>query len=77
PVLLVHGDDDRNVAFSQTVGLVQALRANDVEYELIVYPDDVHSFLIFDRWVETFQASDDFLRRKLWNRSVATDGSGG
>jgi dipeptidyl-peptidase 4 len=30
PVLLVHGDDDRNVAFSQTVGLVQMLRAHDV-----------------------------------------------
>jgi len=25
PVLLIHGDDDRNVAFSQTVGLVQLL----------------------------------------------------
>ena len=27
PVLLVHGDDDRNVAFQQTTGLVQLLRA--------------------------------------------------
>ena len=27
PVLLVHGDDDRNVNFAQTVGLVQLLRA--------------------------------------------------
>jgi dipeptidyl aminopeptidase/acylaminoacyl peptidase len=27
PVLLVHGDDDRNVQFSQTTGLVQLLRA--------------------------------------------------
>ena len=27
PVLLVHGDDDRNVAFPQTTGLVQLLRA--------------------------------------------------
>ena len=76
PVLLVHGDDDRNVAFSQTVGLVQALRAHDVEHELIVYPDDVHSFLIFRRWVETFEASDDFLTRRLENRAVATDGGG-
>lgn len=76
PVLLIHGDDDRNVEFSQTVGLVQALRAHDVEHELIVYPDDVHSFLLFHRWVEAFEASDDFLRRKLWNRDVATDGGG-
>ena len=30
PVLLVHGDDDRNVQFSQTTGLVQLLRAHNV-----------------------------------------------
>ena len=74
PVLLIHGDDDRNVAFSQTVGLVQALRAHDVEYELMVFPDDVHDSLLFYRWIEAFEASDDFLDRKLRNRSVTTDG---
>ncbi len=77
PVLLIHGDDDRNVAFSQTVGLVQLLRAHDVEYELMVFPDDVHSSLLFRRWVESFEASDDFLARKLRGREVATDGTGG
>ena len=30
PVLLIHGDDDRNVPFSQTVDLVQRLRAQHV-----------------------------------------------
>ena len=65
PVLLIHGDDDRNVAFSQTVGLVQLLRAHDVEHELIVFPDDVHSFLVFDRWIQSFEASDEFFERRL------------
>ncbi len=65
PVLLIHGDDDRNVDFSQTVGLVQLLRAHEVPYELIVYPDDVHSFLLFYRWIESFNATDDFFERKL------------
>ncbi len=68
PVLLVHGDDDRNVAFSQTVGLVQALRANDVYFELIVFPDEVHDFLVFDKWLLTFDAMEDFLRRFLAER---------
>ena len=76
PVLLIHGDDDRNVPFSQTVGLVQLLRAYDVEYELIVFPDDVHASLLFRRWIETFEASDDFLERKLMNRRATTDGVG-
>jgi dipeptidyl aminopeptidase/acylaminoacyl peptidase len=65
PVLLIHGDDDRNVSFSQTVGLVQALRARNIPYELIVYPDDVHDSLLFSRWLTSFHATDDFLRRHL------------
>jgi len=65
PVLLIHGDDDRNVDFSQTVGLVQLLRAHDVPYELIVYPDDVHDSLLFWRWIRAFNATDDFFDRRL------------
>jgi dipeptidyl aminopeptidase/acylaminoacyl peptidase len=65
PVLLVHGDDDRNVAFSQTVGLVQALRANEVPYELIVFPDEVHDFLVFEKWLRTWDATENFFRRFL------------
>jgi dipeptidyl-peptidase-4 len=63
PVLLVHGDDDRNVAFSQTTGLVQLLRAHDVYYELIVNPDDTHETLLHKRWLSTFGRMEDFLRR--------------
>ena len=65
PVLLIQGDDDRNVQFSQTVGLVQLLRARNVHYELMVFPDEVHDFLIFQRWVKTFNAADDFFNRFL------------
>ncbi len=65
PVLLIHGDDDRNVAFSQTTGLVQLLRAHGVYHELIVYPDDVHVFLLHHRWLKAFHAMDDFFRRFL------------
>ncbi|HUH13656.1 MAG TPA: prolyl oligopeptidase family serine peptidase [Longimicrobiales bacterium] len=65
PVLLVHGDDDRNVSFSQTVGLVQLLREHDVPFELIVFPDEVHSFLVHGRWLRTFEAADDFFDRVM------------
>jgi len=73
PVLLVHGDDDRNVAFSQTTGLVQLLRAHDVYYELIVFPDDVHDSLLYSRWIYTFERTDGFLRKFLGGgRSLTT-----
>jgi dipeptidyl aminopeptidase/acylaminoacyl peptidase len=64
-VLLIHGDDDRNVAFQQTTGLVQLLRARDVEYELIVFPDDVHDSLVHSRWVYTFDRMDQFLKKHM------------
>ncbi len=77
PVLLIHGDDDRNVAFSQTVGLVQLLRAHDVPYELIVYPDEVHDFLLHSRWIHAFRATEDFFERKLLGGpGVAAETSG-
>jgi dipeptidyl aminopeptidase/acylaminoacyl peptidase len=65
PVFLIHGDDDRNVDFAQTVGLVQLLRAHEVPFELMVLPDDVHDSLLFSRWIDIFEASNDFLERTL------------
>lgn len=65
PILLIHGDDDRNVAFSQTTGLVQLLRARNIYHELLVFPDEVHVFLIFNNWLKTFKATEDFFARFL------------
>ena len=66
PVLLVHGDDDRNVAFQQTTGLVQLLRARNVEYELIVFPDDTHESMLHSRWMYTLDRMEKFLDEASW-----------
>jgi dipeptidyl aminopeptidase/acylaminoacyl peptidase len=71
PVLIWHGDDDRNVQFSQTTGLVQLLRARDVHYELIVYPDDTHETMLYSRWLDTWPRVEDFFRRFLRERKVS------
>jgi dipeptidyl aminopeptidase/acylaminoacyl peptidase len=65
PVLLVHGDDDRNVAFQQTTGLVQLLRQRDVYYELIVFPDDTHESMLHSRWMYTLGRMETFLNKFL------------
>jgi dipeptidyl aminopeptidase/acylaminoacyl peptidase len=65
PVLMVHGDDDRNVNFQQTVDLVEKLRAKNVAVELLVLPDEVHGFLRYDSWSRIFTAAKDFFDRKL------------
>ena len=77
PVFLVHGDDDRNVDFAQTVGLVQLLRARGIYYELEVIPDDLHESMLHRNWIGTFGHMGDFLHRFVWNKesAAATDGA--
>ena len=64
-MLLIHGDDDRNVAFSQSVQLAAALRQQGVEFEQLVFPDEVHGFLTHSRWLEVYRAAADFFDRRL------------
>ena len=71
PVFLVHGDDDRNVDFAQTVGLVQLLRARNVYHELIVVPDDLHESMLHRNWIDTFDRMGVFLRRFVWEKQKA------
>jgi len=66
PVLFIHGDDDRNVPFSETVDIVESLRKKgDVEFEQLVFPDEVHGFLLHKNWVRAYEATVDFFNRKL------------
>jgi dipeptidyl aminopeptidase/acylaminoacyl peptidase len=69
PVLLIHGDDDRNVAFSQTVTLVEALRKRKVDVEQLIFPDEIHDFLTWKHWLEAYRAAADFFDRRLVGRS--------
>jgi dipeptidyl aminopeptidase/acylaminoacyl peptidase len=72
--MLVHGDDDRNVAFQQTTGLVQLLRARNVYYELLVFPDDLHESLLHSRWLYTLDRMEKFLHKFLMETPVAGGG---
>ena len=69
PVFLIQGDDDRNVNFAQTVGLVDLLRAHNVPYDLMVLPDDTHETLLYRRWLPIFAHMEEFLRRNLAKES--------
>jgi dipeptidyl aminopeptidase/acylaminoacyl peptidase len=66
PVLFIHGDDDRNVSFSQTVDLVQKLRAkSNVHVELLVRPDEPHEFKLYRNRMDAYNATFEFLDRFL------------
>jgi dipeptidyl aminopeptidase/acylaminoacyl peptidase len=65
PVLFIHGDDDRSVMFSQTVDLVARLRGHGVVIEQLVFPDEVHGFLLQADWLKAYEATSNFFDRQL------------
>ena len=65
PVLLIQGDDDRDVHFNQTVVLNDALRKQGVDVEELVFPDEIHDFLLWRTWLTAYQATIDYFKRKL------------
>jgi dipeptidyl aminopeptidase/acylaminoacyl peptidase len=65
PVLLIQGDDDRNVLFHQTVDLARRLDAQGAPYEEMVIPNEIHGFLRYDAWLKADTATAAFLKAKL------------
>lgn len=65
PVLLIHGDDDRNVPFAQTVKLVEALRKQKVEFEQLIFPGEIHGFLMHRSWLKAYTATEKYLSQHL------------
>jgi dipeptidyl aminopeptidase/acylaminoacyl peptidase len=65
PVLLIQGDDDRNVPFAQTIDLARRLDAHHVYYEEMVIPNEIHGFLRHISWDEADKAGAAFLAKEL------------
>jgi dipeptidyl aminopeptidase/acylaminoacyl peptidase len=65
PVLLIQGDDDRNVPFDQTVDLARRLQMHRIPFEELVIPNEIHGFLRHASWLRVDAATADFLSRSL------------
>jgi dipeptidyl aminopeptidase/acylaminoacyl peptidase len=65
PVLLIHGDDDRNVPFDQTVELAHGLAKQNIPFEELILPNEIHGFLRCANWRKADEATAEFLSRKL------------
>ncbi|MBV8237384.1 MAG: S9 family peptidase, partial [Sphingomonas sp.] len=65
PVLLIHGDDDRNVRFNQTIDLARRLDAAGVRYEELVLPNEIHGFLRYSDWLKADTATVRFFEAEL------------
>jgi dipeptidyl aminopeptidase/acylaminoacyl peptidase len=71
PVLLIQGDDDRNVEFQQTVDLARRLAARHLPFEELVLPNEIHGFLRHVSWLTVDSATVEFLARKLGVHTAA------
>jgi len=63
PVLLIQGDDDRNVPFANTVRLAAALRTAGVPFEEHIFPDEIHAFLLHRSWIKAYELTAEFFNR--------------
>ncbi|HLK57901.1 MAG TPA: alpha/beta fold hydrolase [Chthonomonadaceae bacterium] len=65
PVLLIHGDDDRNVRFQQSIDLAIRLQEAGVEVEELVFPDDTHALRCYRNALRANQALIRFFGRRF------------
>jgi dipeptidyl aminopeptidase/acylaminoacyl peptidase len=68
PVLLIHGDDDRNVDFSQSLVLARELTARSIPYRELVFPNERHSFFRHQSWLDSLRATEEFLDLTLMRK---------
>ena len=68
PVLLIHGDDDRNVPFSQSLLLARELAARGIPYREIVFPNERHSFIRHASWLTSLRATEAFFDQTLMRK---------
>jgi dipeptidyl aminopeptidase/acylaminoacyl peptidase len=65
PVLFIHGDDDRNVPFNETIMMMDKLREKGVHTESLIFPDEVHDILLHSNWLKMYHATYDFISRQF------------
>ncbi|HXG99879.1 MAG TPA: prolyl oligopeptidase family serine peptidase [Sphingomicrobium sp.] len=68
PVLLIHGDDDKNVKFSQSLLLARELAARQIPFSTLVFPNERHGFLRHAHWLESFRATVNFFDQNLMRK---------
>lgn len=65
PLLIVHGDDDRNVPVAQSIDLIERLNTARIPHEEIIIPNEIHSFLLHQSSFQVDQAVVRFFGEQL------------
>ena len=66
PTMIIHGDDDRNVAFSAGVSLIRRFeQKGSPRFEYMVIPGDSHHWMRYADIVKVNTAAAEFLKKEL------------
>jgi len=63
PALIIHGDDDGNVDFHQSVDLIERLKKKNAPIETLMIPDETHHWMRYHNQVKVNQAVADFFEK--------------
>ncbi len=75
PTMIIHGDDDRNVAFSAGISLISRFTQKGNPYfESLVIPGDSHHWMKYSDIIKVNTAAADFLKRQLFlKKTIASN----
>ncbi len=68
PMLIAQGANDPRVPVAESKQIVEALKANNVEYEYILFPDEGHGFARPENRLKFYAAAEEFLAKHLGGR---------
>jgi dipeptidyl aminopeptidase/acylaminoacyl peptidase len=68
PVLLAYGENDPRVKLTEAEQIVESLRANGVEHELLILPDEGHDLAHHENRMLLLQRTEALLARHLGGR---------
>jgi dipeptidyl aminopeptidase/acylaminoacyl peptidase len=69
----MHVDDDRNVPFVESMDLADALRRQGVEFKELIFPDEIHDFLLHRSWVGAYSVAAEFFDHHLVGAPAGTN----
>jgi len=69
PLLILHGMSDDNVFFQDAVQLIAKLQKANKHFELMIYPDEAHSFSEPTSWLDEYARIEQFFNEHLLHAS--------
>lgn len=65
PMLVIHADNDQEVPSTQSTELIQDLRAQNVEHEVMLIPNEIHDLARYTSWMTLLEATTAYFDRTL------------